>query len=194
MDFLSSDPVLWFVALWFLILGGAVGSFLNVVVYRLPAGLSIFWPPSHCPHCKHPVRGYDNVPVLGWLWLRGQCRDCGQPISARYPLVEALMACMALLLADVEILQQGHNLPLRALLETRQAAEYLEVQAVSICLLHFGLLSTLAASGLMALNGRRAPWRLFAPMMAAGCIAPIIWPWLHPQPSARVLPTHPGRA
>lgn len=71
-------------------LGVSVGSFLNVVVYRLPAGLSLLHPPSRCPHCLHRLAPYDNVPVLGWLWLRGRCRYCAAPISPRYPLVEAL--------------------------------------------------------------------------------------------------------
>ncbi len=76
-------------------LGGLlVGSFLNVVIGRLPAGESLASPGSRCPHCKHAVRPYDNVPVLSWLLLRGRCRDCGGPISPRYPLVEALTAAL----------------------------------------------------------------------------------------------------
>ncbi|MER3390267.1 MAG: prepilin peptidase [Microcella sp.] len=70
------------------VLGAAVGSFLNVVIHRVPAGLSVVHPPSACPVCSSPVRAYDNIPVLSWLILRAQCRDCGAPISARYPLVE----------------------------------------------------------------------------------------------------------
>ena len=70
------------------IFGAAVGSFLNVVVYRLPAGLSLLYPPSHCPKCETRLKPYDNVPVLGWLWLRGRCRNCNLPISIRYPMVE----------------------------------------------------------------------------------------------------------
>lgn len=70
-------------------LGACVGSFLNVVVYRLPEGLSLVSPPSRCPHCLTRLKPYDNVPVLGWLWLRGGCRYCNKPISTRYPLVEA---------------------------------------------------------------------------------------------------------
>lgn len=66
-----------------------MGSFLNVVVYRLPEGLSLVSPPSRCPHCLTRLKPYDNVPVLGWLWLRGVCRYCNKPISMRYPLVEA---------------------------------------------------------------------------------------------------------
>ena len=70
------------------ILGLAIGSFLNVVIYRVPAGRSIIAPASACPTCGSSIRAYDNVPVLSWLMLRGKCRDCAAPISARYPLVE----------------------------------------------------------------------------------------------------------
>src|SRR5215218_10189201 len=75
--------------------GLLVGSFLNVVAWRLPRGESLMTPGSHCPGCGHPVRPYDNVPVLSWLVLRGRCRDCRTPISVRYPLVEALTAALA---------------------------------------------------------------------------------------------------
>ena len=68
--------------------GLAIGSFLNVVVYRVPAGMSVVAPPSACPECRSEIRPRDNVPVLSWLVLRGRCRDCGTPISPRYPLVE----------------------------------------------------------------------------------------------------------
>jgi leader peptidase (prepilin peptidase) / N-methyltransferase len=82
------------------VFGLAIGSFLNVVIHRVPAGQSVVRPPSACPQCGHAIRNRDNVPVLGWLLLRGKCRDCSAPISARYPLVElgtaALFAVMAL--------------------------------------------------------------------------------------------------
>ena len=71
------------------VLGAVFGSFLNVVAYRLPRGESLSRPRSRCPGCLTPVRPYDNVPVLSWLLLRGRCRACREPISARYPLVEA---------------------------------------------------------------------------------------------------------
>ena len=70
------------------ILGLAIGSFLNVVIYRVPAGRSIVVPASACPTCGSSIRTYDNVPVVSWLVLRGKCRDCAAPISVRYPLVE----------------------------------------------------------------------------------------------------------
>jgi leader peptidase (prepilin peptidase) / N-methyltransferase len=74
--------------------GLVTGSFVNVVIARLPRHESLVRPASRCPHCGHPVRPYDNVPVLSWLILRGRCRDCGEPISARYPLVELLTAAL----------------------------------------------------------------------------------------------------
>ena len=70
------------------IFGTLIGSFLNVVVYRVPLVRSIVSPPSACPACGHAVRSWDNIPVLSWFVLRGKCRDCKVPISARYPLVE----------------------------------------------------------------------------------------------------------
>ena len=79
--------------------GLIVGSFLNVVVYRLPRGESLAFPGSHCPSCETPIKPYDNVPVLSWLLLRGRCRSCRNSISARYPVVEAVTA--ALLVAVV---------------------------------------------------------------------------------------------
>lgn len=78
------------------LLGLCVGSFLNVVVYRLPLGKSLVTPPSACPKCGHRLAAYDNVPVLGWLWLGGKCRYCRNPISPRYPIVEAVTGLLFL--------------------------------------------------------------------------------------------------
>jgi leader peptidase (prepilin peptidase)/N-methyltransferase len=75
-------------------LGLAVGSFLNVVAHRVPRSLSLVSPASRCPECDHPIRRRHNVPVLGWLLLRGRCADCGTAISARYPVVELLTAVL----------------------------------------------------------------------------------------------------
>lgn len=70
------------------LLGLAVGSFLNVVLVRVPAGESVVRPGSRCPRCRTPLSGRDNIPVLSWLLLRGRCRTCREPIPIRYPLVE----------------------------------------------------------------------------------------------------------
>jgi leader peptidase (prepilin peptidase)/N-methyltransferase len=75
-------------ALLFLVLGCCVGSFLNVCVYRVPRSLSLFRPRSRCPGCLTAIRARDNLPVLGWLLLRGRCRHCGGAISPRYAAIE----------------------------------------------------------------------------------------------------------
>lgn len=75
-------------------LGACVGSFLNVVVWRMPRGESLVSPPSHCPKCNNPLKWYDNLPVIGWLKLQGRCRFCREPISPRYPIVEAVTGLM----------------------------------------------------------------------------------------------------
>ncbi len=74
--------------------GLLIGSFLNVVAYRIPRKESLAHPGSHCPSCEAPVRFYDNIPVLSWLLLRGRCRDCSEPIASRYPLVEGVTAAL----------------------------------------------------------------------------------------------------
>jgi len=80
------------------VLGAVVGSFLNVCIYRIPAGISIVRPSSHCPHCRTPIRFYDNVPVLSFLMLGGRCRHCRAVISLRYPVIELMTALASLLL------------------------------------------------------------------------------------------------
>lgn len=79
-------------SLWVIVfaLGAVIGSFLNVCIHRIPLGQSIIRPGSHCPACRAPIRAYDNIPILSFLFLRGCCRRCRKPISWRYPLVEAL--------------------------------------------------------------------------------------------------------
>ncbi|HET9805164.1 MAG TPA: prepilin peptidase [Candidatus Acidoferrum sp.] len=74
----------------FLLFGLVVGSFLNVCISRIPEGLSVISPGSRCPNCETPIKPYDNVPVLAWIWLRGKCRACSTPISVMYPAIELL--------------------------------------------------------------------------------------------------------
>ena len=101
---------IWFALLSVFVLGGIIGSFLNVCVHRLPAHDSIadgwkglFHPPSRCPRCLHPIRLLDNIPVLGWLKLRGRCRNCTRPISVRYPLVEFFNGLLWVVMYMVEV-------------------------------------------------------------------------------------------
>ena len=89
-----SDVPAGFAAGYAALVGAAAGSFLNVVIWRVPRGESIVSPPSHCPECGERIKARDNIPIVSWLLLRGRCRNCGEPISRRYPLVEALVAAL----------------------------------------------------------------------------------------------------
>lgn len=79
-------------ALWSFVFGSVIGSFLNVVIHRVPRGESVVHPPSRCPGCGSRIRWFDNVPIFAWLWLLGRCRDCRTGISIRYPLIELATA------------------------------------------------------------------------------------------------------
>jgi leader peptidase (prepilin peptidase)/N-methyltransferase len=83
--------------IFFFAFGSAIGSFLNVVIYRVPNDQSIVFPNSACPQCKNPIKPYDNIPILSWLFLGGKCRNCQNPISPRYPAVELLTGLLFLL-------------------------------------------------------------------------------------------------
>ena len=85
------------------VLGLAIGSFLNVVAYRVPLGLSVVAPPSSCPGCGSAIEARDNIPLVSWVVLRGKCRHCAEPISARYPIVEAITG-VAFIAASVRFL------------------------------------------------------------------------------------------
>src|SRR5260221_4184719 len=87
----AAAPTLLFVV-FAAALGAIIGSFLNVCIYRLPRGESVVWPASRCPNCLRPLAWFENVPVVSYLGLGGRCRTCRAPISARYPIVEALTA------------------------------------------------------------------------------------------------------
>ncbi len=82
------------IVVWTILLGLVVGSFLNVVVHRVPAGASVVWPASRCPGCEEPILRRDNVPLISYALLRGRCRRCAKPIPARYPLVEGLTGAL----------------------------------------------------------------------------------------------------
>lgn len=85
------------------------GSFLNVVIHRLPRGMSLSRPPSHCPHCETPIKPYRNVPVLSWLLMRGRAPCCGEKVSARYVIVELLGGVISLAVVEALILPMAPN-------------------------------------------------------------------------------------
>lgn len=149
-------------ALWLGFVGACIGSFLNVVAYRMPRGLSVVWKPSHCPKCGHDIRPRDNLPVLGWLLLRGRCRDCGEPISPRYAIVEAAMGLAFFVLAYAELFSGGANLP-APLADRLGAVNSLVVPHWELIVLyayHATLLSLLMATGLIDQDRQRVPWSM----------------------------------
>ena len=136
--------------------GLAIGSFLNVVVWRLPRGESLNSPPSACPSCGHAIRPRDNVPVLGWLLLRGKCRDCGEPILARYPLVEAFTGIAFAAVALVVGIEAPAVWALPA---------YLYLLAISVALV------------LIDIDHHRLPDRIVLPSIAVGAVLLAIASW-----------------
>jgi leader peptidase (prepilin peptidase) / N-methyltransferase len=148
--------LLAFVALLF---GLVVGSFLNVVIHRVPRRESIVWPSSHCPHCGEPIRPLDNVPLVSYLLLRGRCRNCKERISALYPVVEALTG----LLFGAAAYEFGVSLKLIAALV---------------------LISTLIVLAIIDLEHRLLPNVIVGPAALAGLILSILanpagW-WIYP--------------
>ena len=99
--------MLTFLAIAFFIFGIIIGSFSNVVIYRLPNNLSIVKPRSACPKCHKEIKWYDNIPILSYVLLKGKCRECHEKIPFRYPLVEGIMGIMYLL-ASILILGFAH--------------------------------------------------------------------------------------
>jgi hypothetical protein len=154
---------------------------MNVVVYRLPAGLSLVHPGSHCPKCKTPLGLRDNIPIFGWLWLRGRCRYCGVRISPRYPIVELLTAAAFALLACVEPLGGGANLPAGEWQAVNDAAA--QWMLWGLFAYHAFLLCGLICAALMEYDGQAIGRRLWLPMLFVGWAAPLFWPELRPEPS-----------
>lgn len=134
--------LLAFFFFWFFAVGTIFGSFLNVVVWRLPQGMSLSFPASHCPHCQHPIRWRHNIPLLGWWMLRGKCYDCGKPISIRYPLVEFL--CGIGFLCPAGLFLMG-------------------METLPFYLYDVTVFMTLLAIGLIEWDGQRVPWKILFP-------------------------------
>ena len=133
--------------------GAALGSFINVVVHRLPRGESSVSGRSRCPQCGSAIRARDNVPVLGWLLLRGRCRDCGAAIAPQYPLVEAACGTLTAAVAAAELVGGGRWLPLLADGSGRGIDRLLlhgDWPLVVSCVVHSAILLTVLAWSLLA--------------------------------------------
>jgi len=164
------DSMLWTMFPWLPVLlaglyGTFVGSFLNVVIYRTPIMLTrrsghssqpfnLAWPPSSCPNCKNHIRARHNIPVLGWISLQGKCFDCRTPISARYPVIEALTG---LILALTAWLSQASP-----------------QTSVSHAMVLMGLFSALIAIAAIAYDTHSVPVKLSAPLILLGIIFSVL--------------------
>lgn len=161
---MNAENLTWTVALLVLVgvLGSLIGSFLNVVVYRVPAGRSIVSPPSACPHCGASIRPWDNIPVISWLVLRGRCRDCGGPIAIRYPLVEL---ATAVFFAVIAWWQLGS---LSAALDGGSAVTLIAAILELVAFLYLGAISV--ALLLIDLDTRRLPNVIVLPGYIVGVV------------------------
>ncbi|WP_169977372.1 prepilin peptidase [Tautonia rosea] len=172
-------------ACWFFVLGASVGSFLNVVVYRMPKGLPIWGRSSHCPSCHTALTFRENIPILGWLRLRGRCRSCQTPISPRYPIVETVTGAIFLALLEVQLLSGGGSVPVR---EPNFYAGvvwilwYPKWDLISLYAYHLILLCTTLCLALIAFDGHRIPRRLLIMTILVGFLGPILMAELHPVP------------
>jgi len=149
------------------VMGAIFGSFLNVVVYRLPRHESLVKPASHCTNCGTPVKAYDNIPIFSWLLLRGHCRVCGARISARYPLVEGVTAalCVGAVLAHRSAAGIALSVAL-ILLVVPAAAIDIEHKIVPNKITAFGAVLALALG--LSLDPAGEPSRLIAGVAAGG--------------------------
>lgn len=167
---------------WFFMLGASIGSFLNVVIYRLPLGMTLLGS-SRCPYCRSSIRVRDNLPVFAWLALRGRCRICRLPISARYPIVEFTVGVVFLVLACLELFGGGANLP--SYQESNQSSVSWLVQQqdwslVLIYAYHCLLISVLLSWSYIRYDRRSLPEMYVVFVMFAGIVMAAIWPKVHP--------------
>lgn len=168
------------IASWFLYFGASIGSFANVVAWRLPRGLPIGAARSHCPKCDARIRFTDNIPIISWFWLRGRCRYCRAPISPRYVVVEFLFGLIFLGLYLVELRTGGANLGRNAL-HRHDPFSFLrwnDTELLSLYVYHVTALSLLATASLMRWDGDRPPHRFIIFSLLAGIIPPLFIPWL----------------
>ena len=164
--------------IWLFAIGACVGSFLNVVVYRTPAGLSIAHPPSHCPSCQQTIRRRDNIPIYSWLVLGGKCHYCSSPISIRYLLIELFVGLTFAILAVVEGTTNGYTLP--------GTAETFSSFSPTIWMIygnHVILLSTLWCIALIDLDQPQVPRQIILPCLVIAGITMTIYPDFYPQGS-----------
>jgi leader peptidase (prepilin peptidase) / N-methyltransferase len=167
-------PIVAVLGLGFFVIGTVVGSFLNVCIYRIPWQKSVIWPGSRCPVCLDEIAARDNVPIVSWIALRGECRVCGTSISMRYPLVETLVGCLFLgaFLVDVIGWPRG-NWGIAP--EQLMAAAY-----------HSVFLALLVAATFIDYDWWEIPKQITDSGMAVGILLATLWPHVRPGPASAV--------
>ncbi|MFK7734472.1 MAG: prepilin peptidase [Pirellulaceae bacterium] len=171
------------VTFWFVGVGASIGSFLNVVIFRLPRKRPLLWPPSACANCQTRLKGKDNIPILAWMKLGGRCRYCDVPISARYPLVEAIVAMVFVVFFFRELLSGGANLPVRSANFYNGIVWtllYPKWDLVSLYFFHMTLLVILLAWGMINYDRFRVPWLSVLVSLAAFIGLTSVFPHLNP--------------
>ncbi len=164
-------------AVWFFAVGASIGSFLNVVAYRLPLGRTLGGH-SACPFCTTQIASSDNIPVFAWLRLRGRCRTCRLPISIQYPLVELAVGLVFLAMYFLEFGVAGSNLPGSMSRPEGLGLVWMSVTrtlAIRIVLALY-LLSGLIAAALIVVRGSRVPIALFLWLALVLCLVPLVFP------------------
>lgn len=186
----SSDRnLMWgmqvFTMFWVFALGSCIGSFLNVVIYRLPRGMNLNHPKSHCPQCSHLILARDNLPIIGWLILRGRCRNCQAPISSRYPIIETTVGVIFLGLLFGELLRGNANLPHRvaALTFGNPIATILwelHWDSIIIYLVHCILFTSMLAIAMIAKDGLLTPRSLIRNTLIMTALLAVFCAYIYP--------------
>jgi leader peptidase (prepilin peptidase) / N-methyltransferase len=170
------------IMMWIVAFGSSLGSFLNVVVYRTPQGLSLLGS-SFCPKCKNPIRWFDNIPIFGWILLRGRCRDCHLQISVRYPLIELVTGLMVLGLVVFQVVLDAGHLPGRSsggYPGLPWLVQHWSWELVTMLLAQAALLCILLSGALIRWDGHRLPSGYLVLAVTIGLIVPVVVPALAP--------------
>ncbi len=184
-DFWVCRLLEWFLGIWIFVVGSCIASFLNVVAYRVPAGLPITGT-SFCPYCRVPILPSDNVPVLGWVFLGGRCRACKLSISPRYPIFELIGGLLMLSVYFSTVLGHGRNLPWSRLSDLPYGMpvnlHFMDETIFYVAGLHAWLLLFLYAGALTSFGGGRLPSYVWMAGGLGALVAFVIRPEMCIQP------------
>jgi leader peptidase (prepilin peptidase) / N-methyltransferase len=176
-------PMLVLLGIGFFLIGTVVGSFLNVCIYRIPWQKSVVWPSSRCPHCYSAIAARDNIPILSWFVLRGECRNCAAPISMRYPLVEALVGVLFLGAYLVDVIGE-------VIVNPRGAWGQIPTFQLAAAAYHCLMLALLVAATFIDYDLFLIPDEVTVTGMIFAVGIGAIWPDVRPAPASWPLITH----